>query len=489
MLITLPWEHFDVRSRAPREVRPVFELRPGRFSRLSVCERRVIPLAGNEAVLQAAWRRLAAGASVKGRDGGSYLVLYPGRPAAGPGPDFRDAVLRGPDGSLMRGDVEIHVRASDWRAHRHHTDPRYNGVAFHVTGGPAEVLAPAPADETGRTSRPARTLSGRPMHLLVLGAATEPFEALDPAARAPGPGGPFSGQFPGPSPGPADGLTRLLDRDAIARAGDQRFLGKSAGLSIALRDMGGDEAAWAALLDCLGYSRNRRAFRGVARRLPWAQLRSGMDSGADALPMLMWAGGFGPKPPGLRDVVASPGVPAPVWTPGGRPDNSPERRLAASAVLAGRWRDNGPLKSIIESIRTASAPKDVIGSFRVMAGTPERGRDSGLPGSKDARALIGEGRAREIVVNAALPLAHGWSLMADRWDITEKAFQVYRDHPQLPANAITREMVSLLASRGLDLNTPHLIRGAREQQGLILLYRAMTSGALYVGPPATQKEQ
>lgn len=66
--------------------------------------------------------------------------------------------------------------------------------------------------------------------------------------------------------------------------------------------------------------------------------------------------------------------------------------------------------------------------------------------------------------------------MSDRWDVTEKALQLYRDHPKLPANAVTREMTLVLESRNPDLK----FKGAAEQQGLILMYRAMTAGPLFV---------
>src|SRR5262245_31828166 len=53
-------------------------------------------------------------------------VVYPGRRWGGPGPDFQGAVLSLADGSLLRGDVEIHLRSADWRAHGHHLDRAYN---------------------------------------------------------------------------------------------------------------------------------------------------------------------------------------------------------------------------------------------------------------------------------------------------------------------------------------------------------------------------
>ena len=55
-------------------------------------------------------------------------MLPGGRPGGSLGPDFTDAVVERDDGVVFCGDIEIHVRESDWRAHGHHKDPRYNGV-------------------------------------------------------------------------------------------------------------------------------------------------------------------------------------------------------------------------------------------------------------------------------------------------------------------------------------------------------------------------
>ncbi len=63
--------------------------------------------------------------------GQSVRILDTGRPNRDNGPDFRDArvVIGGVEWS---GDIEIHLRSSDWTAHRHDHDPRYNAVVLHV---------------------------------------------------------------------------------------------------------------------------------------------------------------------------------------------------------------------------------------------------------------------------------------------------------------------------------------------------------------------
>ena len=64
-------------------------------------------------------------------DGRALRVVNPGRPGLGAGPDFLDAVVE-IDGVTVRGDVELHVRSSGFRAHGHDRDPAYDGVALHV---------------------------------------------------------------------------------------------------------------------------------------------------------------------------------------------------------------------------------------------------------------------------------------------------------------------------------------------------------------------
>ncbi len=80
-------------------------------------------------------------------NGDGFRLLYAGRPGGPQGPDVLDAVLRftnnhhsaktfaaisGQHANNIVGDVEIHIRATDWFAHQHHTDARYNNVMLHV---------------------------------------------------------------------------------------------------------------------------------------------------------------------------------------------------------------------------------------------------------------------------------------------------------------------------------------------------------------------
>lgn len=91
------------------------------------------------------WWALPLQVSLPLTNGESYKLLYAGRPGGSSGPDIRDAILSfslahagsgatagEEEDQKITGDVEIHVRATDWFAHQHHTDKRYNNVVLHI---------------------------------------------------------------------------------------------------------------------------------------------------------------------------------------------------------------------------------------------------------------------------------------------------------------------------------------------------------------------
>ena len=110
---------------------------------LCVCEKSPsLPVAHeHEEEIARRWWALPLNVSLPLSNGASCQLLYAGRPGGSLGPDVRDAVLRftshradlsSQDAITAAGDVEIHVRASDWFAHQHHRDARYNNVMLHV---------------------------------------------------------------------------------------------------------------------------------------------------------------------------------------------------------------------------------------------------------------------------------------------------------------------------------------------------------------------
>lgn len=85
-----------------------------------------------ENLLHYAWKyRLYQSVSLQTVDDLSVEVIDPGIHNFNSGPDFFNAKLR-IGGVLWVGNVEIHLRASDWNRHNHHTDRSYNSVIAHV---------------------------------------------------------------------------------------------------------------------------------------------------------------------------------------------------------------------------------------------------------------------------------------------------------------------------------------------------------------------
>ena len=85
----------------------------------------------NEAFLQYLWQHRLFEGDMSTTDGLSVIVENPGSLNRDAGPDFFDARLRIGD-IKWAGNVEIHVRASDWKAHHHSDDKNYNNVILHV---------------------------------------------------------------------------------------------------------------------------------------------------------------------------------------------------------------------------------------------------------------------------------------------------------------------------------------------------------------------
>src|SRR5215210_3308201 len=86
-----------------------------------------------ELALSRAWNAqwLRPGAALRTTNGQPLTVVYRGRWTYNFGPDFQGALIAF-GAELRQGDVELHLRASDWQAHGHHLNPAYNAVILHV---------------------------------------------------------------------------------------------------------------------------------------------------------------------------------------------------------------------------------------------------------------------------------------------------------------------------------------------------------------------
>ena len=230
----------------PSVIRETRGNRPGRKSDVRIPER----------LLARLWQKRAAQQDQLRTEGGTRLrVIYPGRSSGAAGPDFRNALLEIEGVGLVRGDVEIHLHQRDWQSHRHGEDPNYSGVVLHA------VLGAESSSTTLHSGRQAPVVSLAPLLEGADPPESEYNSKLWPELwRVLGPRG-------YPQPATFEELGDLLDR-----AGDDRFLTKSAGYLSFLHEQGPDQTLYEGLMEGLGYRFNQQPFLKLAARAPYAAL-------------------------------------------------------------------------------------------------------------------------------------------------------------------------------------------------------------------------
>jgi len=401
-----------------------------------------------ERLLARIWsRQLVDGRKLVTGCGDRVCVIYPGRENLDRGPDFLGAVIATAERGIVKGDVELHLRASDWRGHGHHRDPRFNQVILHVAWQGA-----APADlENGST---APTLQLRPC----LNGSLEDVRYWCYLRAGPGEICRNAAQRLG-----GDRLGRLLDE-----AGERRFRLAAERFASRMSSEAPSEVLYRGIMGALGYAKNTAAFESLARQLPYARLQEYCSDRPEAeRPRVLAALLLGKA--GLLDLSGSVDLEK-IWACSGegtamsrshwrlfrvRPVNHPARRLMGAAHLLARFADSGLMEGLLGLVSAALvSPETIERSFIVE--DPDGGQD---------RNLIGRGRAGEILVNVVLPGVFGWAQAQGRQDLADAAVTVYRACPKASEYGTTRKLQMLLGAQGL-------VSSARRQQGLIHLEKS-----------------
>lgn len=84
-----------------------------------------------EKLYQYLWKSRMFGKRLNDADGAAIEVIDPGNPNTDSGPDFFNSKIK-INGVEWIGNVEIHVKASDWLRHHHDSDPAYDSIILHV---------------------------------------------------------------------------------------------------------------------------------------------------------------------------------------------------------------------------------------------------------------------------------------------------------------------------------------------------------------------
>lgn len=398
--------------------------------------------------------------------GAPVTIHDPGTLNTDSGPDFLDAHVD-LDGITWRGAVEIHTTSSDWFAHRHHEDARYNSVVLHVTlradtwtGGllradqtllPEIVLSP-------RLQRPLRQL----LHRFHTQDDTDVLCA------------PHWDRVPEP--------VRTSWIDTLAHG---RLRGKAKRLGERFQSHPAwDQLLYEGLFAGLGYAKNDAAMETLARRLPLRLLRTIADP-LDREALTFGVAGLLPTPADLLDSDRAtadhvmdlrarfrrlqvyheiPVMERTQWTFFRlRPANFPPLRIAQGLAWlhGGGLLHTDPTGRLLRAIRS-DGPLDALRSL--LHARPHAFWNTHLRLAKPTKPRdpsLGRTRTDTLIVNAVLPLL---LLIADHRsmpDIEQRAVDVLRTLPA-PRDRVTRTFQQL-GTRPAS---------AFEAQGLHALYRS-----------------
>jgi len=421
-------------------------------------------------------------------DGEPIEIIYPGRINDDQGADFRDAVMATSRG-LVKGDVELHVKSSDWRAHQHHHNPAYNRVILHVVMW----------HDTGTATE-------------LQGGRNIPVLALHKYLKIPFNRG-SDWEYPlvnltVPCRNAMESLNTGIMAEFLDRAGEERFLAKASGFQVDLAQMRANQCLYQGIMGALGYSKNKLPFLELARRLPLQVLESitrGQISDEECLArqqaLLLGTAGLLPSQCQNRHLENTPddkwvdklesfwasscqteAMSRDAWHLFKvRPSNFPARRIAAMSYLLCRYREEGILEAAVNMIKEIPLNK---GHHRLEAGLVVIANgywaghfDFGSGGKVRDQTLLGRRRAAEIIVNVLLPFTVAWGRLSSQPGLERKAFDLYCRHPKLVVNSIEKHMKNQLGlSNGL-------VNSARRQQGLLHIYKTLcTQGKCHCCP-------
>ncbi len=386
-----------------------------------------IAAAVDERLVAEVWERQAFPAAALLTIG--LRVVFRGVPSDAGGPDYQEVLLERWGRELIGGDVEFHVRSSDWYHHRHHRSQAYNRVLLHVVW---ESDGGATIRHDGQVV-PQLELRSLPLTGMKEMSSPALIEHLCIPVYA--------------------ALSETDLRAGIERAARVRFDERAERFALEAAIRSPEEALYVALLESLGYASNRQAFRDLAEVIPFAWLL--------AVPPELWtdvlldAAGLGPPssvPPPAR-------LRPEVWRLSRlRPANHPVRRLEGLAILLQRL-GRRPLETLLAALDTGASPASLRRLILV-------------DGEDDA--LLGKGRADEIICSAILPFLAGITVFPGfspgEWSVTKPVshlpWQVFARYPSPPTNRWTRLMTQRLAQAGHQI----AVHTAVEHQGLHHLY-------------------
>ena len=210
-----------------------------------------------EKLMQYVWQhRLWLSEDMITVDGRKVQVIDQGRINTDAGPDFFNAKIK-IDGEMWVGNVEIHVRASDWFRHQHNNDEAYDNVILHVVAKDDVPVFRSNGELIPQLSMPCSTQFREQYNRLVGSAASEL-----PCAKE------------------IEMLSPIYITDMISTLGYERLYSKVERIENLLNRLSGNwnEVCYIMLARSLGFGVNSDAFERLALATPLKVLEKHSDS-------------------------------------------------------------------------------------------------------------------------------------------------------------------------------------------------------------------
>lgn len=352
-------------------------------------------------------------------------IIHPGMRNLDAGPDFFNAKIR-IDGVMWAGNVEMHVKASDWYRHNHQADRAYDNVILHV------VLQADAAISVPNGERITTVVMKIPPQVMeqynqLISNNTNPFSAIRCSDDLPK-------------------LPVVVLHDWMTALTTQRMLGKMKRVRdlIDERKSSWQEALYVMLARSLGTGINSDAMETLARSVPYAFLLKHMDNPLQIRALLLGQSNLMPlNEPQLKQEYdflrakfnLTP-MPYQMWKLGRiRPQANPINRITALANLLCRNRD------LLGTILHAPDVQTLQRLFYIPS-------------------LLGTNTGNSIIINAVVPIILAYAQWNADEEQMEKAFSLL---DKIPAEA--NRYTECWVRAGLP------IRNAMDSQALLHLYR------------------
>ena len=405
-------------------------------------------------------------------------VLKPGIWNHNEGPDFMHAEIE-IDGKLQVGDVEIHVRSSEWYAHKHHLNSRYNRVILHA------VFFNDDFNLRTRLQNGKRIPTAELLKLVAIDTGDLYHDTKDTTT---------------------DGACRITGKQlnievlkgVFESLGRERFLEKTESMRLLRTRLDFEQLLYEGIMEALGYERNSKPLRELAQHVPFADLdqKSELEIQATLFGVagLLPSQREKPLPPETTDdpnIIALEelwraseyaDLPARMtearWSFVGRPFNHPVRRIAAMSQLIHRCQ--GSLMMYFLPICEKAAAADTKTVLRTIekelstllmlepTGYWQKHANFGAESTRKI-GLIGKGRAVDIIINKILPAAYIWAVEAGSQQLQEAVLRLYSVGSKSTGNKIINKVDEQIFTETQQMR--HLEPTAKIEQGVIRLYK------------------